>query len=78
MEEIVPTLEGRVDKGAWFAEQTLDRFRNPFLDHKFSDIALHHESKIKVRLIPTRDEFTAKFGKAPPLLSEVIKASGVI
>ena len=68
----MPTLEGRVDKGAWFAEQTLDRFRNPFLDHKFSDIALHHESKIKVRLVPTRDEYGAKFGREPKLLSEVI------
>jgi tagaturonate reductase len=71
-DEIVPTLEGRVDKGAWFAEQTLDRFRNPFLDHKFADIALHHESKMKVRLLPTRDEFAARFGKSPPLLTEVI------
>ena len=71
-EEIVPTLEGRVDRGEWFAEQTLDRFRIPFLDHKFSDIALHHESKIKVRLVPTREEFKARFGKAPPMLSEVI------
>jgi tagaturonate reductase len=72
-DEIVPTLEGRVDKGAWFAEQTLDRFRNPFLDHKFSDIALHHESKIKVRLVPTRDEYRVKFGKEAKLLTEVIR-----
>jgi len=71
-EEIVPTLEGRVDAGARFAEQTLERFKNPFLDHKFADIALHHESKIGVRLIPTRDEYAAKFGKAPPLLTAVI------
>jgi tagaturonate reductase len=71
-EEIVPTLEGRVDKGGWFAEQTLDRFRNPFLDHKFSDIALHHESKIKVRLEPTLVEYRARFGKEPPLLTTVI------
>ncbi|HEY2783581.1 MAG TPA: altronate dehydrogenase [Fimbriiglobus sp.] len=71
-DEIVPTLEGRVDQGKWFAEQTLDRFQNPFLDHKFSDIALHQESKIKVRLMPTRDEYAAKTGKAPPLLTEVI------
>jgi tagaturonate reductase len=75
-EEIVPTLEGRVEKGTWFAEQTLDRFRNPFLDHKFSDIALHHESKIKVRLVPTRDEFVKRFGKRPALLDEVLKLAG--
>jgi tagaturonate reductase len=72
-EEIVPTLDGRVDQGKWFAEQTLDRFKNPFLDHKFSDIALHHENKIKVRLVPTRDEYAAKVGKPPPLLSAVIE-----
>ena len=74
-EEIVPTLEGRVDQPARFAEQTLERFRNPFLDHKFSDIALHHASKVQVRLVSTRDEFAARFGRPPPLLSEVISAS---
>ena len=72
-DEIVPTLEGRVDQGKWFAEQMLDRFKNPFLDHKFADIALHHENKIKVRLVPTRDEYAAKFGKKPALLTEVIE-----
>ena len=72
-EEIVPTLEGRVDQGLRFAEQTVERFKNPFADHKFSDIGLHHESKMQVRLVPTREEFTAKFGNPPPLLSEVIE-----
>jgi tagaturonate reductase len=72
-EEIVPTLEGRVDGAQRFAEQTLERFKNPFLDHKFADIALHHESKMKVRLVPTGEEFAAKFGREAPLLSEVIR-----
>lgn len=72
-EEIVPALEGRVDQPLRFAEQTVERFRNPFLDHKFADIALHHESKMRVRLLPTRDEFAAKFGKPPPLLTGVIE-----
>ena len=58
--------------GSRFAEQTVERFKNPFLDHKFADIALHHESKMKVRLVPTRDEYTAKFGGEPRLLAEVI------
>jgi tagaturonate reductase len=72
-EEIVPTLEGRVDQPLRFAEQTVERFKNPFLDHKFADIALHHESKMRVRLVPTRDEYAARFGKAPPLLTRVIE-----
>ena len=71
-EEIVPTIEDRVDGGLRFAEQTVERFKNPFLDHKFADIALHHESKMKVRLVPTRDEYAAKFGGEPRLLAEVI------
>jgi tagaturonate reductase len=71
-EEIVPTLAGRVDSPEDFARQTLERFRNPFLDHKFSDIAQNHESKVAIRLTPTRDEFRAKFGRTPPLLDEVL------
>jgi tagaturonate reductase len=71
-EEIVPTLEGRVDGPETFARQTLDRFRNPFLEHKLSDIALHHEMKMKVRLVPTRDEFVARFNRTPVLLDEVL------
>ena len=70
--EIVPVLEGRVDDPVAFAKTTLDRFRNPFLEHKLSSIALNHESKVKVRLLPTYEEYRAKFGKEPALLSRVI------
>jgi tagaturonate reductase len=71
-EEIVPTLVGRVDGPEKFAAQTIERFKNPFIDHKFADIALHHASKINVRLVPTRDEFTTKFGRVPTMLAAVI------
>lgn len=72
-EEIVPTLEARVEQGELFAKQTIERFKNPFLDHKFSDIALHHESKVQIRLVPTAAEYEAKFGRKPPLLTEVLQ-----
>jgi tagaturonate reductase len=72
MEEVVPVLEGRVDNPKGFAAEVLDRFRNPFLEHKLADIALHHAAKVQVRLIPTREEYRAKFGKGPPLLGEVL------
>jgi tagaturonate reductase len=71
-EEVVPVLEGRVDRPADFARQTLERFRNPFVEHKLADIAVHHDVKVQVRLVPTRDEFKAKFGRTPPLLNEVL------
>jgi tagaturonate reductase len=71
-EEIVPTLEGRVDAPLTFAKQTLERFRNPFLEHKLADIALHHETKVKVRLVSTQSEYRTKFGRNPPLLNAVL------
>src|SRR5262249_61720956 len=74
-EEIVPVLKGRVEGPEDFARQTLERFRNPFLVHKFSDILSYHDAKVKIRLIPTRDEFQTKFGRVPALLDEAIKAS---
>ena len=70
--EIVPVLEGRVEDPVSFARTTLDRFRNPFLEHKLSSIALNHESKVKVRLLPTYEEYRSKFGKEPALLSRLI------
>lgn len=73
--EIVPTLEGRVEEPSGFAQQTLERFRNPFLEHKLADIALHHATKVKVRLEPTAAEFSARFGKSPTLLDEVLMES---
>jgi tagaturonate reductase len=71
-EEIVPTLDGRVEAPVAFAEETLERFRNPFLDHKISDILTYHDAKVKIRLIPTREEFRAKFGRGAVLLEQAI------
>jgi tagaturonate reductase len=70
--EVVPVLEGRVEEPVTFARQTLERFRNPFLEHKLSDIAKQHAEKVEVRLVPTKAEYEAKFGKPPPLLTEVL------
>jgi tagaturonate reductase len=72
-DEIVPVLEGRVPEPQQFAEQTLERFANPFLQHKLSDIALNHEAKLKTRLVPTREEYRAKFGKEPARLSAILR-----
>jgi tagaturonate reductase len=71
-EEVVPVLEGRVDDAPGFARQTLERFRNPFVQHKLADIAAHHANKVAVRLVPTQVESRAKFGRSPQLLDEVL------
>jgi tagaturonate reductase len=71
-DEIVPTLLGRTDDPEAFARRTLERFANPFLEHRLADIALEHEVKVRTRLLPTCAEYRAKFGHAPKLLEEVI------
>lgn len=71
-EEIVPVLEGRVSDPTGFANATLDRFRNPFLEHQLSAIALNHEDKVRVRLLPTYEEYREKFGQAPKRLGQAL------
>jgi tagaturonate reductase len=70
--EILPVLVGRVEGPKEFARLTLERFRNPFLEHKLSDVVKYHEAKVKIRLQVTRDEYVAMFGRTPPLLEEAI------
>jgi tagaturonate reductase len=74
LDEIVPTVADRVVDAAGFARQTLERFENPFMEHKFSDIAKYHAAKMEIRLQTTRAEYVAKFGRAPQLLDEAIAA----
>jgi tagaturonate reductase len=74
-EEIVPTLQGRVVDPEGFAQATLDRFANPFLNHNLADIAKGHEGKVALRLEPTLSEFRECFGKEPPILAELLQNS---
>jgi tagaturonate reductase len=71
-DEIVPTLEGRVDGPGQFARQVIERFRNPFLRHRLDSIAVHQAEKREIRLVPTYHEFIEKFRRVPPLLDEVM------
>lgn len=71
-EEIVPVLEGRVESPQAFACETLQRFRNPWIEHRLADIALHHDVKLKTRLAPTALEYRQKFGRPARLLSEIV------
>jgi tagaturonate reductase len=71
--EIVPTLAYRLDFVPEFADETYDRFRNPFTNHKLADIAKGHADKVKVRLEPTRSEYEKLFGKPPARIVEAMK-----
>ncbi len=71
-EEILPALGDRVEDASGFAEATLERFANPWMQHRLRDIALHHETKVETRLRPTLDDFVDRFGRQPLLLSGIL------
>ena len=51
--EIIPTLDLSKEELTAFAEEVFDRFRNPFLKHQLSSIALNSIAKFKVRVLPS-------------------------
>ena len=66
--EILPTIGDNAESRA-FAESVFDRFRNPFISHKWRSIALNSVSKFSVRVLPTLLEYKEKNGKYPKCLS---------
>lgn len=51
-EEVVPgfALKGMGEAAAAYVRQTVERFENPFLEHRLSDILQNHEEKIRRRM----------------------------
>ena len=52
-----------------FGRMVLDRFRNPFLNHKLLDISVQYTTKMKMRNIPTLLQYYREFGKPPELFA---------
>jgi len=75
-EEIVPTIEARVEDAEGFAHDVLERLLNPFIDHDLEKIALYHEEKVKVRLVPTLGEYREKLGREPRVLADLLRERG--
>lgn len=67
-EEILPTI-GENDESIAFADAVFDRFKNPFIAHKWRSIALNSVSKFSVRVLPTLLEYKEKNGEYPKKLS---------
>lgn len=63
--EMIPTLDLPAEELKSFADEVLDRFRNPFVNHALMSISLNSVSKFKSRLLPTLLDYNQKFGKLP-------------
>ncbi len=67
--EIIDTLEMDRDELNSFADEIFDRFRNPFIIHNLSSIALNSISKFKVRVLPSLLGYVDVHGKLPTNLT---------
>tara|TARA_R110002012_G_scaffold290058_1_gene483497 strand:+ start:29926 stop:31368 length:1443 start_codon:yes stop_codon:yes gene_type:complete len=63
--EINPTLDLSDEELKVFADAVFDRFRNPFIKHQLSSIALNTVSKFKVRVLPSLLEYKEKYNRLP-------------
>ena len=68
-EEINPTLDLSEAELNSFAEEVLDRFRNPFIKHQLASIALNSISKFKVRVLPSLLEYEKRRSQLPVRLT---------
>ncbi len=63
--EIIPTIDLPEDELKNFADDVIERFKNPFIEHKLMDISLNSISKYKVRVLPTVLDYVRKKNKLP-------------
>ena len=72
-DEVVPVLEGRVEGPAAFARQVLDRFSNPFIEHKLADIArAPRDARCRCGWCRRATSTGRSSAETPALLSEVL------
>ena len=61
---ILPTL-GETEENRRFAAAVLERFRNPYIRHLWTSIALNSVSKFTARVLPTVADYIRAHGTAP-------------
>lgn len=58
--EIIPTLDGDNEDNIKFAEEILERFRNPYIKHRLTSILLNSYSKWQTRNWPTAKDIYSR------------------
>lgn len=68
-EEILPTVLLSDEEKNRFADFVLERFANPFIDHKLLDISLNSVAKYQTRCMSTVLDYYQMYHKAPKYMS---------
>ncbi|SDH58310.1 tagaturonate reductase [Chitinophaga filiformis] len=70
--EIVPAITDmtiREDAALRFAGSVLDRFRNPYIEHRWLSITMQYTSKMKMRVIPVLQHHYQRYEEVPALMA---------
>lgn len=62
---IIPSLHIDHSEARLYANAVFERFGNPFIRHRLTDIAMNSLSKFKVRLLPSLEAYIDKQGSLP-------------
>ena len=65
----IPSNEVTLAEAHLFAQQVLDRFRNPYLDHFWLSISLQYTQKLRMRILPILEKYLETNGEVPPMVS---------
>lgn len=73
--EIIPTLDLPKEELERFANEVIDRFRNPYIKHLLMSIALNSWSKFETRVLPSLLEYKKRRGSIPEHLAFSLAAT---
>jgi tagaturonate reductase len=74
-DEIIPTLDLSKEELEQFANDVIDRFRNPYIKHLLMSISLNSWSKFETRVLPSLLEYKNRKGSIPQKLSFALAAT---
>lgn len=73
-DEIIPQIPGELIELEEYANEVINRFRNPAIDHRLAAILLNSFSKFKVRVLPSIIDNLERNGSVPERLSFILAA----
>ncbi len=73
--EMIPVIDMEESELVQYAQDVLDRFRNPFVKHKLISIALNSHSKYRTRVLPTVKDYLRVEGELPKRLVFALAAT---
>ncbi|MCI9338402.1 MAG: tagaturonate reductase [Lachnospiraceae bacterium] len=68
-DEVIPTLTLPKEELVEFAEEVINRFNNPYVNHALLAISLNSVSKWRARCLPSLLEYRERFGRLPARLT---------